>query len=70
MICVPGGARTASDAVDFPRTAGGVGEREDLGEAVSDDSGDADDECDALVGLRWLIVVELLLREERGRRLC
>ena len=68
MIGVPGGARTASDAVDFPRAAGGVGEREDLGEAVSDDSGDADDECDALVGLCRFIVVELLLRKGRGRR--
>lgn len=43
VVGVPGGARAASDAVDLPWATGGVGEREDLGEAVADDAGDADD---------------------------
>nr|GMD10022.1 hypothetical protein TorRG33x02_136430 [Ipomoea batatas] len=36
MIRVPGGSGAAGYAVNFPWAAGGVGEREDLGEAVAD----------------------------------
>lgn len=68
MIGFPGGTRTGSDAVDFPWTAGCVGERENLGEAVSDDSGNADDECDALVALRRLIVVVDFFLQKKKKR--
>lgn len=43
VIGVPGGTGAASDAIDLPGAAGGVGEREDLGQAVADDSGYAHD---------------------------
>lgn len=42
VVGVPGGTGAAGDAVDLPWTARGVWEREDLGEAVADDAGDAD----------------------------
>lgn len=42
VIGVPGRSRATSHAVDLPRTAGSVGEREDLGETVADDAGHAD----------------------------
>lgn len=68
MISVPAGAGTASDAVDFPGTAGGIGKRENFRQAVSDDSSNADDESDALVGLRRLIFVEFLLRKPKEKK--
>lgn len=48
MIGSPAGTGTAGDAVDLPGAAGSVGQRENLGEAVADDAGDADHECHAL----------------------
>lgn len=57
VVGVPRGTRAACHAVDFPGAAGGVVEREDLGEAVADDAGDADDESDVLVlGVSVVIV--------------
>nr|GLL28555.1 hypothetical protein TorRG33x02_136430 [Ipomoea trifida] len=43
VVGVPGGSGAAGYAVNFPWAAGGVGEREDLGEAVADNPGDAHD---------------------------
>ncbi|GER36890.1 ABC transporter ATP-binding protein [Striga asiatica] len=61
VVVVPGGAGAAGDAVDLPGAAGGVREGEDLGQAVADDSGDADDQGHALVLRRRIVVAELLL---------
>lgn len=65
----PVGAGAAGDAVDLPRAAGGVGEREDLGEAVADDAGDADYEGHALVLGRAFVFIQLLLWKERDREI-
>ena len=40
MISVPGGSGAASQAVDLPGASRGVGEGEDLGEAIAHDAGD------------------------------
>nr|GMD09947.1 hypothetical protein Iba_chr06eCG1510 [Ipomoea batatas] len=43
IVGVPGGSWAASDAVNLPWAAGGVSERKNLGEAVANNPGDAED---------------------------
>ncbi|KAJ4965276.1 hypothetical protein NE237_017125 [Protea cynaroides] len=49
VIGVPGGTFATGYAVDLPGTARGIGKRENLGQTVADDAGDADDQTHALV---------------------
>lgn len=62
VVGVPGGTGTSRHAVDFPWTAGCVGEREDLGEAVSDYARHSNYQSNALDALRTFIFFKLFLR--------
>lgn len=61
----PGRARGTGNAVDLPGAAGGVAERKDLGTAVADDAGDADDEGDVLGLGQAIVFIKPLLRKEK-----
>ena len=64
VIGVPGWPGPAGDAVDLPGSAGGVGEREDLGEAVAHDASDAYHKSHApVVGRRVVIIYSFLVNE-------
>lgn len=66
IVIVPSGSGAAGDAVDLPGAAGSVGERQDLGQAVADDSGDADDQGYALMLLGRLIFFDFFLFQSIG----
>ena len=61
VVGVPRRTGAAGDAVDLPWATGGVGEREDLRQAVPDDPRHADDQGHALVLRRRIVFVEFLL---------
>lgn len=62
VVGSPGRPRAAGYAVDLPRPAWCVGEWQDLGEAVADDAGHADDQSHTLVPCLRVVVVKLFLQ--------
>lgn len=64
VVSVPGGAGAAGHAINLPWAAWGVGEREDLRQAVTDDSSYAYDEGDALKAFGCIVIVEFFLQNK------